>query len=244
MLKVLVILFSVLFYHREASALSSIRAPHSSYKDYQARAEQGLYQKELYETPLKISRLYKPENIPQVTSWTSMVSLQKNFVKIRDEKFLVWSVMPAENRRTTWLYPDDGCYARASMVTRMAYQSLLPIPKKVFAFGDLTVKTPNSSYGSVSWWYHVASIVEVAGVKYVIDPAIDYEKPLTLLDWLSKMGDPTKMRVAVCASGTVSPKSNCAVETGGQEIWSFNVQQTFLRYEWERMKKLGRLAEL
>jgi hypothetical protein len=228
----------------EANVHSARRERNVSYTFYEEAYLEDLDQKENVPTPSSTARYYKPGNIPSVTVWKSFEHLQDGFLKMRDDKFLVWKNEPTKKRRPTWLYPDDGCYARAAMVSRSAAKLGMPIPNKIFAFGNLRVKTENSTYGSVGWWYHVASIVEVNGEKYVIDPAIDYERPLLLIEWLSRMGQPDKIRVAICNSGTVIPGSNCTRISDGEERGSILSEQPYLTYEHARMERLGRENEI
>lgn len=241
----LVLVVSFLFYSlAHADINSAKRERNVSYKVYEEAYLETLDQKEIVSTPSSSARYYKPENIPKVTAWTSLENLQDMYLKIRDDKFLIWKKEPDKLRRPTWLYPDDGCYARAAMVSRSSAVLGQPIPQKIFAFGNLRVKTQNSTRGSVGWWYHVASIVEVNGEKFVIDPAIDYQKPMLLIDWLSSMGKPSKIRVAICESGTIIPGSNCARKSDGKERGAILSEQRFLGYEQARMVKLGRENEI
>lgn len=175
---------------------------------------------------------WKPEN------------LQARFETIRDAKYLIWRQKPEVMRRASWLYPDDGCWTRAAIAIRTAFQQFYPLPGKVYAFGNLRVKTKNSPRGVVGWWYHVAPIVSVNEEKYVLDPAIEWSRPLTLKEWLGRMGKPEKIKVAICSSGTYSPGDGCKKETNGLEIGAERVQQSYLGLEWKRMVKLNRQSEL
>lgn len=201
-------------------------------------------EKERRKTPLGISKKYDEAILPKATAWKSMEVLQKRFEAMRDAKFLVWRQRPEVLRRASWLYPDDGCFARAALANRNLFRWFHPVPNKVFAFGNLRVKTSNSPRGAVGWWYHVAPIVEVKKVKYVLDPAIEPSRPLILKEWLSRMGVPEKIKVAICGSGTYSPGDNCEKETEGLELRAERAQQYYLTKEWQRLVRLGRESEL
>lgn len=55
-----------------------------------------------------------------------------------------------------------------------------------------TIKLPDpnglSPNGFLSWGYHVAILVNFSGLEYVFDYFIDDEKPLSIGNWIEKMG--------------------------------------------------------
>jgi hypothetical protein len=195
-------------------------------------------------SPLTVARKFEPSTLPATTNWKSLDVMQKRFERIRDERFLPWKQNPGILRRSSWFYPDDGCFARAALANRNIFRWFHPVPDKIFVFGNLRVKTSNSPRGAVGWWYHVAPIVEVNQEKYVLDPSIEFSRPLPLVEWLSRMGNPDKMKVAICASGTYSPGSDCEEETHGMELRAERAQQYYLDLEWLRLKRLGRQDEI
>jgi hypothetical protein len=191
-------------------------------------------------SPLKSAVLYDKFEAPKMRSWAP-AKLQARFEEIRDFRFFEDG---DKFRKVSWKYPDDGCYSRASIGNLYSFRALHPLPHKVFAFGSLRVKTNNSPRGVVGWWYHVAPIIEVGTDKYVLDPSINYERPLLLSEWLDKMGKKEKMKVAICDSGTYSPSDSCSKKTDGLELRAQRAQQHYLDKEYERLKRLGRLSEL
>jgi hypothetical protein len=195
-------------------------------------------------TPLSISKKFDPNTLSEATSWKSLEDMQKRFERMRDERFLVWRRNPEVLRRSSWLFPDDGCYARAALANRNLFRWFHPVPNKVFVFGNLRVKTPNSPRGSVGWWYHVAPIIEVDKEKYVLDPSIEFTRPLPLVEWLARMGTPEKMKLSICSSGTYAPSSQCDEETQGMELQAERAQQHYLDMEWSRLQRLGRQSEI
>ena len=83
--------------------------------------------------------------------------LLKVFRHIRDERRYFDRSHPELIRRALWLYPRDGCFARAAH-TAMSIERLgTERPGKVFAFGHLSMKTPYVSRGWIFWSYHVAA---------------------------------------------------------------------------------------
>ena len=178
------------------------------------------------------------ERLPELT----MIQLRSSFLSIRDMRY-----MPSEQgpqgflRRNSWLYPDDGCWARAAMMKDNISKLALPAPHKVFAFGNLSVMTSNSPSGTVSWWYHVVPIARVGNMAYVYDPSIDPREPLTLLRWLELMGgDAADIRIAVCDPRTFTPSSDCSAPNPEEEQQSASVQKLYLSYEWDRLLEMKR----
>lgn len=91
-------------------------------------------------------------------------------------------------------YPHDGCYARATAMTRVAESENI-IMGRVNAEGDLHVKTGIKDYPSASWGWHVAPFVLVKNSKgklitMVFDPLL-FKAPVELTVWLKKMLEKT-----------------------------------------------------
>jgi hypothetical protein len=226
---------------------SARREPGLSYLAYKAHAvlmAQGA--RPLNVSPVEEAKPYgqTKATLPAATLWKTEVEMKQNFDKFRDHRFLERSSQPGFLRRSSWLYPDDGCFARAALAVLNLGKLNVTLPKKVFVFGDLDVKTINSPNGSVSWWYHVAPLVEIDGVKYVLDPAIEPRNPLRLEDWLSRMNaNPDNLEVAICGSGSYTPYDACHKESDGVESSALSDQGRYLDSEWYRLKSLGRIPE-
>ncbi|HXH74876.1 MAG TPA: protein-glutamine glutaminase family protein [Bacteriovoracaceae bacterium] len=237
-----------LFFVAEALAYdpdSAVRDLDADYTVYEEKAAGHTIRNTTTRTSaLGSARLYDPAKLPAATKWKSLQAMQLRFEFIRDTRFLEWNRNGSFPRRSSWLYPDDGCYARAALANRNLFRLFVPIPSKVFAFGNLRVKTSNNPRGKVGWWYHVAPIVQVDGVKFVLDPAIEPQRPLELSEWLSRMGTPQKIKVSICSSGAYAPRGDCLNETDGLEKRAENAQRHFLELEWKRLVKLGRTAEV
>lgn len=230
------------------NANSARREPGVSYKAYKTHAfllSQGQTLPTMT-TPVEEAKAYGTvkSTLPAATAWVSEAEMNASFEKFRDYRFITTNSKPDFKRRISWLYPDDGCFARAALAILNLGSWNTAVPKKIFVFGDLTVQTKNSPSGSVTWWYHVAPLVEVDGVKYVLDPAINPKTPLKLEDWLATMSaQPDTLEVAICGSGSYTPYDNCARETDGREEQGLNDQPTYLEYEWSRLQDLGRNPE-
>jgi hypothetical protein len=223
---------------------SAVREPGVSYEIYKSRAHslaQSKVETAQGDAPVDRARTFKDRDALEIMSWPSRGELQSQFERVRDTRWIVDADHPSFLRRPSWMYPDDGCYARAAMANRMFAKWNQPVPNKIFAFGNLTVKTDNSAQGSVSWWYHVAPIVKVEGEAYVLDPSIEPERPLVLREWLNRMGQaPEQIEIAVCGSGSYSPYDQCQRDTDGEETSALQDQKRFLSAEWFRLEELRR----
>jgi len=173
---------------------------------------------------------------PEITNYEQFMQL---FYVIRDSRFLHTGDNPQFARRISWLYPDDGCFARAALAGIKLDEEHLIRPAKIFAFGNLTVETPYSPSGSVYWWYHVAPVVQYMGSVYVLDPAINNEAPILVDDWYSKMGNVTNLKSAVCNAYTYYPFDKCTKATEESDGSALHDESYFLESEWERMTTLG-----
>lgn len=184
----------------------------------------------------------------------SEADLQVSFEKVREERFFTDEFN--RSRRATWLYPDDGCFVRATVADDMIGKLSPATPTaKIFAFGNLRVQSTNSPSGSVEWWYHVAAISKVtttttSGPKdefFVYDPAINPKAPMPVKAWLSTMGDPA-IEIAICEGGAYDPYSLC--EDGNSGVRKYSLERAyreanqFLSAEWDRLEVLGRNPQL
>lgn len=183
---------------------------------------------------------YEHLDFSRVPKWTDQ-ELRYAYSRIRDERFMPSSAGTPFPRRSTWLYPQDGCWARAALSAKRSGEWGLKRPSKVFVFGDLEVKTPNAKEGEVTWWYHVVPLVkDENGVPVVLDPSIESGKPLPLTDWLSKMGVISKMQIAICNTYTYGPMDSCELSTQQTEADATTDQLKYLPYEWKNLEELNR----
>ena len=98
-----------------------------------------------------------------------------------------------------FLYPDDGCWARAHEMCRLMIALGLN-PRKVWIQGWLHTPTRNNPACFVNWGWHVAPTLCVrrpwswrfwlwGSQKMVIDPSL-FTTPVTVSQWKSVQGDP------------------------------------------------------
>jgi hypothetical protein len=93
-----------------------------------------------------------------------------------------------------FMYPDDGCWARAHEMCRLMIDMGL-MPRKVWIQGDLYVSTRNNPNCGVHWGWHVAPTLCVrrrfwCTDQMVIDPAL-FTTPVTKTEWKGVQGDPS-----------------------------------------------------
>ncbi len=241
------VVFASITHAQEIIGRSAYRTPGTSYLGYKTTAAvfsiDGLDAPDRI-TPMQAAKSGKLTVLPKATEWENEVVMNDRFNQFRDLRFMTVPTRPDFMRRSSWMYPDDGCFARAALAVRNLVQMAVSAPKKVFAFGDLRVKSANAMGGEVTWWYHVAPLVEIAGQKYVLDPAINPAGPLKLEDWLAKMNeDPSSIEVSVCESGAYTPGDDCAKSTDGIESGAQSDQVWYLEQEWQRLKDLNRNPE-
>jgi hypothetical protein len=176
----------------------------------------------------------------RVTQWPNHEVMQQRFEQLRDERFMPDPNGESFPRRISWLYPDDGCFARAGMLKRLASQYDFPLPSRVFTFGSLEARTPNHPKGKVEWWYHTAALVKVDGQVFVLDPALEPRHPLPLREWcLKQVEDIDDVRLSVCKPDTYGPSTSCTLPPNSDGAATQH-QPRFLRAEWERQKRLWR----
>jgi hypothetical protein len=93
-----------------------------------------------------------------------------------------------------FMYPDDGCWARAHEMCRLMMNDGAS-PRKVWIDGILHTPTKNHPDCFVEWGWHVAPTVCVRKwlffkVTMVIDPSL-FTTPVTPATWKSVQGDPS-----------------------------------------------------
>lgn len=94
-----------------------------------------------------------------------------------------------------FLYPDDGCWARAHEMCRLMINMGIS-PRKVWIQGTLNTSTKNNPNCYVFWGWHVAPTVCVRGPSFfqtqrmVIDPSL-FTTPVSESTWKGVQGDPS-----------------------------------------------------
>lgn len=231
----------ILFSSASHSAISQQRAPDETFQQALNRAETDRADQMIFirDTPIKRKTVISEINFsmaPEVSTFDELIQM---FYLIRDSRFLYSKNNPDFSRRISWLYPDDGCFARASLSGMKLDDKKLIRPMKIFAFGDLAIETPYSPSGSVSWWYHVAGVVRFMGANYVLDPALNPYTPLLVEDWFIQMGNTESLTGVVCNSFTYDPFDDCFKATKKSDQHAQRDQLIYLNKEWNRLASLG-----
>jgi Glutaminase len=135
-----------------------------------------------------------------------------------------------------FLYPRNGCWARAHEMYRLMSAQGSPPPWKLWNYGNLAVKTRNDPKCVVGWGWHVAPAVyvEINGQNHflVIDPSM-FSEPVSWETWQNAQGDPTS--ALHTTEGTVFYRLE-----GGNNSYDPKYEATkrhldLVRLEWKNM---------
>lgn len=204
---------------------------------YQSKNARKAFGKNAEESAVTIDQL----DTNQIVKWPSKEYMQKSFEAVRDERYLYTNDLPEFARRISWLYPDDGCFARAAMAASKLIEWKIPPVNKIFIFGNLRVQTENSPHGQVTWWYHVAPLVSVDGEAFVLDPAISPNEPLPLKSWVeTQTSDVMSVKLSVCKTDAYVPGDSCQSPSARDSQDAPGDQNEYLGMEWSRTVDLER----
>lgn len=234
------ILASISFFaHFSYAGLSAKRDPKTSYLEYIRSARASSQDFNQSESPTDLATSIDQldfSTLPEI----SPNAIQENFIYVRDYQFLK-DISHNILRRSTWMYPDDGCYARAELMAQNLEQASKEPPVKIFAFGNLTVRTKNSQSGAVSWWYHVAIAYKSENKLWVLDPSLEPNRPVTLQEWGNMMGlKRSQISFAICSVNTYDPDRECNNPEKVSRNYALSDQSYFLNPEWDRLLTLKR----
>lgn len=179
-------------------------------------------------------------NIPEIESEEDVF---RQFESIRDLRFLNDPQKPDFKRRLPWLFPDDGCYMRAHYTSELLKKHFDQNSARIYLFGNLKVSTTNTASGFVSWWFHTAAVVRVGEKVFVLDPALEPQKPLTLKAWVELQGiEKEQALLSVCDAQSYMATSSCQGSVVDQYLAKAH-SQMFLHSERSRQKALHRNPE-
>lgn len=221
---------------REDIAVSAIREPGEDWLE--ALAKTGASSRG--GKPLEYARPYSPViDISALPEWgAGRPELDALFVSAREWRAHKDISHPEFPRRAAWLYPRDGCYAKASHIAKAAEMHGYVRPGKIFTFGYLHLKTPYDPRKIVYWTYHVASAYRLKGTAYVLDPAIESTRILTLDEWMTRIAfHPLQIKIAFCSSHTYSTESDCFATSSGDGYLTHMRQ--LLPLEWNALARMG-----
>lgn len=247
-----VVLFLCLSISSFASGLSAHRKAHESYEDARRRhtfsqsftiPNQAADSLGRYVSAERAKRPLKNLDITLIPDVGSYPDLEREFFYVRDTRFINTNDTSFP-RRLTWMYPDDGCYARAELAKNELKAHNFPEPKKLFVFGSLYAPSKNSATGYVQWWYHVAVTYRVGADVYVFDPAIEPLRPLKISEWNRLVGgENSQVQYSICNPNTYDPANDCIQPNPVSGEVSLGEQKQFLGAEWDRLLHLKRNPE-
>lgn len=177
-------------------------------------------------------------NLPEWNGSLQELTVLAN--QIRDERQYRDAKHRGFLRRTTHLYPYDGCYARAEHTSRGFAKAHRPRPGKVLAFGDLVFETLVGPKLTVFWSYHVAPAYRIGKDVYVIDPVAAISRPLPMKEWLGLMTeDLATLKIAVCDENAYSPVTDCRNGKPNRTKTFLEDQAEYFQPEWEHVTDEG-----
>ena len=237
------IIISILFLSLNAMAsphgVSAQRPPGVSWKTL-ARERQPEPLKNFRKSAIGSSVPLPEVDLNEIPQLNDYVELERAFLYLRDVRFLEDPEFTGLQRRSSWIFPDDGCYARASLAIENLQNHSALRPLKIFAYGNLVAKTSNTFEGTVTWWYHVAPILGAQGNYYVLDPALEPKRPLLLKEWASRLGQSQYISYNICQPQTYMPYSSCDNPASNEDENAASDQLGFLPLERERILELDR----
>lgn len=241
--KIIFLSFSFFFSLLAAANVSAVRGANESFTQARARNSTDIIFNSNFAAQTAWGRAVEFEKVDfsEAADVGTIERLTEIFNYIRDSKFISNQAGPLPERRLSWLYPDDGCYIRAELAVQFTVKQQMPETAKLFGFGDLAVKSSNHPDGIVRWWYHVVPVYRVGTQAYVVDPSIDYRKPMLAEEWKKAMeAEYPAEKFSVCKAHTIGPDDSCT-NPYGQSIDNLIREQTdFLNEEWYRVITLGR----
>lgn len=244
MLKFLAVILIVFSVSASAKGRSAHRNPTIDFTEYLSSAKIGADQEGdagFPSTPQQLAVPLAKLDITTLPKWDKLETAQTGFEMLRDFRFINEDVHPGFLRRDSWLYPDDGCFARAALAKQNLVKWGFSPVKKIFAFGNLKVTTQNSPAGEVTWWYHVVNGISVDNQAYVLDPAIEPLRPLLLSEWVNRMGgENASVTLAICDEGTYVPDDACNKPSVNAENSALSDQMDYLGEEWSQLENMKR----
>lgn len=196
------------------------------------------FAKQVEDSVMKVRVRYNQLDTSDVPEYASYEEVLEAFEYIRDARFLSYENI---DRKIPWLFVKDFCHTRAQIAVDELENAGFQKPKKVFLHGVLDIRNKYFQLKEGEMiWQHIAPIVNVNGQSYVLDPALSWEKPLSLHDWISTMTvDYEKIMIAVCSGDTYLQTASC---NDPQKVSDFQLEtdtEWALRFEWNTIKKAG-----
>ena len=180
--------------------------------------------------------------LDKIPHWPKEKNHKLFFENARDNRFM--KDKGNFSRRITWLYPDDGCFARTELMAQQIEKQGAPAGVKIYAFGSLINESAYSDGGPTEWWYHVAVGYLVDGKVAIFDPSVSPEKIVTLNEWIQKMGNPKDLTLSICHRNSYGPSDSCLNPKSNRADRALEDEFELFPYEWERVSSIGKDPKL
>lgn len=143
--------------------------------------------------PIQFSQVKISEDFyKKVGAWDDLEQVGRAFRLIRDARFIEFN---SEKHRLNWLEPNDRmCMQRAGLAAGILLHSGFPMATSVlFSGGFISCSAwrdgdaggqKRDGSACISWPWHNALGVRVGDEVYILDPALNFERPVTLREWV------------------------------------------------------------
>jgi Glutaminase len=247
-MKSLNLFLALVFFLVGQNAIAGRSAVRQKGESYRTAAKRTAFQGQLPnqqpqrgQTPWDRAQDLTQINFKSVSNLGNQEDLQTIFSYVRDTRFIENFQSPIQRRKISWNYPDDGCFVRAEMMARKTIEKRMPPVMKLFVFGNLAVRSQNHPDRVVRWWYHVAPVYRVGSTVYVLDPAIEPRRPLTVLEWRARVSEESDIRqFALCNTHSFDPDDGCDQAKPMDDDYLEDYQRQYQNFEWDRILYLGR----
>lgn len=228
-------------------AMSAARQPGESWKE--ALGEQFARLPRYRSAPLAatttvvdLAKSFRADfDVTALPEWEESIQSLLTHLKVaRDERVYDDPEHDDFLRRALWLYPYNGCFTRAAHVAQSMQRQHLRRPGKIFAFGDLELKTQYDPKGKVLWSYHVVPAYRIGDRAVIYDGAIESSRLMSLEEWVARIApDPSAVKLSVCDTYAYFPRHQCFGGGATQERSLVNHVLSYLPDEWDRLKQVG-----
>ena len=236
--------------HEPADFVSAERFPHEDWRDARDRQMPHQMPPELESfagrTVEQVDVPYREDiDTSAIPEWPkSREELERALLGVRDERPYTHRRDRDFARRAPWLYLFDGCFVRASHISRSIASQGEMAPGRIFIFGKFKMKTQYSRRTWAYWWYHVAPAYRFQGKTYVLDPSVEPRSPMLLDDWVKKLATRgADTRISLCDSLAYLPFHVCQGGRPNQERSFEYHMNKFLDLEWREVKASGAAPE-
>ncbi len=195
-------------------------------------------------SPWNIKSAFDAIDFSKATEVEDLETVEALFEDVRDTRSIVDPAHADFIRRTTWLWPNDGCFVRSVHMTKTILEHDGWPVTQLFVFGGSMLAMPewrDGYEGGLPWNYHVAPVVRVGSTVYVIDPAMDLLQPLELSVWVSRfVRNRASLTGAICSSYTFGPNADCDASQFPSEGEGMTLEQWntyFMPAEWNNIER-------